>query len=243
MEIAPGLHRVGDDVIAAYLMVDDAGVTVVDAGLPGYRRELRRELAAIGRTEHDIRAILLTHADADHVGFAEAVRADSGARVYSSAADVERATGRERAPKTRMPRAKLAPTLRFIWTGLTHAGRSRPIAEVTAVADGETLAVPGRPRAVAVPGHTPGSICWVSEDLDAVFVGDALTTRHVLTGHRGPQDAPFSEDESLARQSLDRLRGLAVRHVLPGHGPVWSGGVPSLLAEIQASRRAPTGGA
>lgn len=240
MEIAPGLHRIGDDVIAAYLMVDDTGVTVVDAALPGYRRELRRELAAIGRTEGDIRAILLTHADADHVGFAEAVRADTGATVYASAADVERATGREQAPKTRMPRPKLAPTLRFVWAGLTHAGRSLPIVEVTAVADGDTLAVPGRPRALAVPGHTPGSLSWISEDFDAVFVGDALTTRHVLTGRVGPQDAPFSEDEEGALESLDRLRGLELRHVLPGHGPVWSNGVPQLLAEIEASRSATT---
>ncbi|WP_433676834.1 MBL fold metallo-hydrolase [Microbacterium gorillae] len=240
MEIAPGLHRVGDDVIAAYLMVDDTGVTVVDAALPGYRRELRRELAMIGRTEDDIRAILLTHADADHVGFAEAVRAASGATVYTSAEDVARATGNEQAPKTRMPRPKLLPTLRFVWTGLTHDGRSLPIAAVTAVADGEALAVPGRPRAVAVPGHTPGSLCWVSEDFDAVFVGDALTTRHVLTGRVGPQDAPFSEDERRARQSLDRLGELEVQYVLPGHGPVWSNGVPRLLAEIEASRSAGT---
>ncbi len=236
MKIAPGLHRVGDDVIAAYLMVDDSGVTVVDAALPGYRRELRRELAGIGKTEDDIRAILLTHADPDHVGFAEAVRVATGATVYASAADAERATGREREPKTATPRMKLAPTLRFVWAGLTHAGRARPITAVTTVADGETLAVPGRPRALAVPGHTPGSLCWVSQSLGAVFVGDALTTRHVLTGRVGAQDAPFSEDEAGARTSVERLRALDVRYVLPGHGPVWSAGVPQLLAEIRAGR-------
>ena len=37
-----------------------------------------------------------------------------------------------------------------------------PIAEVSTFGDGETIDVPGRPRAVHAPGHTEGSAscCW-----------------------------------------------------------------------------------
>ena len=38
MKLGPGLHRIGNDIVAAYLVETDAGVTVVDAGLPGHWR-------------------------------------------------------------------------------------------------------------------------------------------------------------------------------------------------------------
>ncbi len=53
---------------------------------------------------------------------------------------------------------------------------------------------PGSPRIIGMPGHSPGSIAIHVPAADAVFVGDALTTRHVLTGEHGPQPAPFTDD-------------------------------------------------
>ena len=37
----------GDDLVAAYLVLDDTGVLVVDAGLSGHWRPLLRELAGL----------------------------------------------------------------------------------------------------------------------------------------------------------------------------------------------------
>ena len=51
--IAPSLHRLGEPIVSSYLVADDSGVTIIDAGLPGYwgdlpvmRRLLRLGLAA-----------------------------------------------------------------------------------------------------------------------------------------------------------------------------------------------------
>ena len=49
MQLAPGLNRVGNDIIACYLVVADQGITLVDAGLPGHWKDLRAELASLGR--------------------------------------------------------------------------------------------------------------------------------------------------------------------------------------------------
>jgi glyoxylase-like metal-dependent hydrolase (beta-lactamase superfamily II) len=68
---------------------------------------------------------------------------------------------------------------------------------------------------------------------DAIFVGDALTTRHVLTGQRGPQPAPFTDDPQQALTSLSRLEGLQASWVLPGHGTPWAGGVEEAVREIR----------
>ncbi|WP_181727320.1 NAD(P)H-dependent oxidoreductase [Streptomyces sp. PT12] len=60
--------------MAAYLVVTDEGITAVDAGFPGFWRPLLRELTAIGATPGDIRGVVLTHGDVDHLGYAERLR-------------------------------------------------------------------------------------------------------------------------------------------------------------------------
>src|SRR5436309_1933782 len=75
MRIAPGIHRVGgNSMINAYLAEEGGEVTLIDAGLPGYYKDLDSELAAMGRAPGDVRALVLTHGHSDHVGFAERLR-------------------------------------------------------------------------------------------------------------------------------------------------------------------------
>ena len=75
MELAPSIRRLGNGMINVYLLEEAGGVTIVDTGAPGYySRDLPAELAAMGRTLADVRAVVLTHAHSDHLGFAERIR-------------------------------------------------------------------------------------------------------------------------------------------------------------------------
>lgn len=235
MELAPGLHRIGNDMIAAYLVEGAAGITVIDAALAGHWRALVRELAAMGRTADDIRAVVLTHGDSDHLGFAERLRRDHGVPVYVHEADAARARGEE-SSKPAWGARRLGPMLQFLGYAMAMGGmRTRFVASVTTVVDGEVLDVPGKPRILAVPGHSPGSIAIHVPAVGAVFVGDALTTRNVLTGVRGPQPAPFTDDPARAHDSLERLRATGAKWVLPGHGAPWSGGVDAAVDAVRAA--------
>jgi glyoxylase-like metal-dependent hydrolase (beta-lactamase superfamily II) len=64
-------------------------------------------------------------------------------------------------------------------------------------------------------------------------MGDAMTTRSVMTGSVGPALAPFTVDPERALASLDALDGLSAALVLPGHGDPWTGGLPAALAAIR----------
>ena len=86
MQIAPSLHRIGNDLVAAYLVLDDDGVTVVDAGLAGHRRALVRELASVGRGLEDVRGVVLTHEGHQFVRHART--------IMSAVADAAFAVGR-----------------------------------------------------------------------------------------------------------------------------------------------------
>src|SRR6478735_5509857 len=121
MRLGPHLHRIGNDVVAAYLVVTPEGVTLIDAGLPGHWDDLQTELAAIDRTPADVKGLVLTHGDSDHIGFAERLRREHGVPVYVHAADAERAKGGDK-PKTSMGPMRLGPTLGFFGYALRKRG-------------------------------------------------------------------------------------------------------------------------
>jgi glyoxylase-like metal-dependent hydrolase (beta-lactamase superfamily II) len=242
MRLGPHLHRIGNDIVAAYLIDTDEGVTLIDAGLSGQFRELTGELSGMGRSLKDIRGVILTHGDSDHIGFAERLRRDDGVPIFIHGADAARARGASK-PKTTRGRVRLGATARFLWYAGRKGGfRTTYLTEVTEIQDGQVLDLPGTPRIIAMPGHSPGSIAVHSPVADAVFVGDALTTRHVLTGLHGPQPAPFTDDPAQALASLERLAGLDATWVLPGHGTPWNGGVPEAIRRINAAAAAERAG-
>lgn len=235
MKLAPHLHRLGNDIVAAYLIDLPEGITLVDAGLPGHWKDLQRELAEIGRPLSDVRGLVLTHGDNDHIGFAERLRERTGAPVYIHAGDTHRVRTGEK-PKTPMGPARIGPLLKFTAYGLRkNAMRTRYVQEVIEVADGDTLDLPGAPVIIGMPGHSAGSVAVHIPAADAVFVGDALTTRHVLTGREGAQPAPFTDEPAEALASLDRLAGVEASWVLPGHGAPFRGTPTEAAAAVRAA--------
>jgi glyoxylase-like metal-dependent hydrolase (beta-lactamase superfamily II) len=239
MRIASGLYRVGSDIVNTYLVVDEDGVTIIDAGLPGYWKPLQAELAAIGKSLDDVRALILTHGDTDHIGFAAQLQREKGVAAYIHEADVDRARLKVKKPTFGWGPVKFGPLAGFMWYSARHGGlRIPPATELKTVADNDVLDVPGSPRIIHTPGHTPGSIAVHVPAVDALFLGDTMTTRNVLTGVTGPKPAPFTLEPGQAVASLDRIDAVDATWVLPGHGPAWDGGVPEAIRLI---REAATG--
>ena len=141
MLIGNGIHRIGtSDMINAYLLEEGGQVTIVDAGLPGYWGDLPAELAAMGRTLDDVRAVLLTHGHSDHVGFAERIRRERGVPIHILDSDAALARGEVGNPSRSMGPVRIGPLLRFFWYGLRRgASRGAVIAEVSTFGDGATL--------------------------------------------------------------------------------------------------------
>ena len=236
MRVAPGIHRLGPGLVNSYLLEDRDAVTIVDAGAPGYWNALPAELAAMGRRLDDVRAVVLTHAHTDHIGFAERLRKERGVPVHVHRDDV---------PLTRKPAypgfkgsINIVATLRFVAFALRNGmARIPPILEVSTFADGEVIDVPGRPRVLHVPGHSEGMSALHVASRDTVFLGDAFVTLDVLSGATGPRMSPFNADRHRAYDSLARLDGIEARLVLPGHGAPWTDGLREALARVRAAGR------
>ena len=234
MQLAPSLHRIGSTLVNSYLVEAGGLVTIIDAGLPGYWSDLPRELAAMGRSLDDVRAVVLTHGDTDHIGFAERIRRERNVPVYVHELDAGRARGEVRKPSSGWGPIKPRALLGFLlYTGRKGGLRIKPLTQVATFTEG-TLDVPGAPRVIHLPGHTPGSVAIHVPAVDAIFLGDAFTTRSVLTGTKGLQPGPFTLDPDQAKASLAKLEGLEATWVLPGHGEPWTGGLPEALRQLRS---------
>ena len=235
-KIARGIHRIGVySLVTAYLLEVGGEVTLIDAAMPGYYGDLPRELAAMGRTIDDVRAVVLTHGHTDHVGFAEQLRRARKVPVWIHELDRDYAAGEIKPKRTTGPQ-RVTPLLEFIWLAVRRRGLGMKAVKVMSTfSDGATLDVPGAPRVVLVPGHTAGSAALFAEQHGAVFVGDALATYAVTTGRHAPQIAPFTGDPPQALKSLARLENLAAPLVLPGHGDAWTQGIGEAVRQIRAT--------
>jgi glyoxylase-like metal-dependent hydrolase (beta-lactamase superfamily II) len=240
MQIAKGLHRVGSDIVNSYLIADQDGVTIIDAGLPGYWKLVQAELGAMGKSLGDVRALILTHGDTDHIGFAARLQRETGVAASVHEADADRARLKIKKPNTGWGPVKIGPLAGFLWYSARRGGlRPQPVTELQTIADGDVLDVPGSPRIIHTPGHTPGSVAVHVPAVDALFLGDTMTTRNVLTGVTGPKPAPFTLDPKQAVASLDRIESVDATWLLPGHGPAWDGGVPEAVRLIREAAAEP----
>jgi glyoxylase-like metal-dependent hydrolase (beta-lactamase superfamily II) len=127
MKIAPGIHRIGENsMINAYLVEQAGEVTIIDAGVPGYYNDIDRELAAMGRTPADVRALILTHGHSDHIGFAERLRRERRIPVSVHEADAALARGEVPNPAKGYGPVKLGPLLASCGSPSCTVGCARP---------------------------------------------------------------------------------------------------------------------
>jgi glyoxylase-like metal-dependent hydrolase (beta-lactamase superfamily II) len=240
MQVQEGVHRLTGGVVNFYLIEEGGRLLLVDSGAPGDWELLVRTLATLGRKLGDLEAVLLTHAHSDHIGLAERARTSAEASVWVHQADAALAEGEK-------PGRNDGRTTSYLLRGAFYrtlfsllrrgAGRIVPVKEVSTFADGETLALPGRPRVVHAPGHTPGSAAVLLERQRVLLTGDVLATWNPLTGRPGPQVMPsgLNRDTPQAIRSLDVLDGVPADVLLPGHGEPWTGGAAEAVRLARAA--------
>ena len=233
-EVVPGLFRIPlpytfASSVNVLAIPGPEGILLVDAGHDSEpaREAFDAQLRALGLRRADIRAVFLTHADHDHVGFARALNEETGARVLIHPLELDRG------PLWRGSLAWLAAN------GYPGAGQERPPEPpalpdaVELVEDGAELAWAGfRFLLIHCPGHTPGLLCAFDERRRLL-----LSTDHVLraaptpVGLFGPDGDPLEDYLG----SLQRLRGLPAEIVVPGHGRAFAG-LEGRLDEVAAGR-------
>lgn len=229
LRVADGIWRLGTSYINWYLIRDGDAFTLVDTGLPRYWPQLLGLLTSLDAGVDQIAAIVITHHHPDHRGNISRASRTVPKPPLAHRADAPFLKGEERLRVRGLYRFLWRPWYLGYFVHLLKNGvaSAETASEVTHVGDGDELDIPGHPRVVYVPGHTPGSCALHLEDKSVLISGDALVTLDTSTGFRGPSiiRGPVTHDADLAMRSLERIEETSAETVLPGHGEPWREGI------------------
>jgi glyoxylase-like metal-dependent hydrolase (beta-lactamase superfamily II) len=214
-------------VLVYALELRGGGVAIVDAGWNTEEAwaALGDGLSAAGGTIADVRAVMVTHIHPDHYGLAGRVREASGAWIGLHPADAVMLEARygdtdelvanmlrllvdSGVPEDRLPDLALASMA--VKSMVTMA------APDVLFEDGKDIDLPGWPlRTIWTPGHSPGHVCFYSEDHHLLISGDHVLPRITpnISVHAQQHSNPLGD----YLESLLKVRNLGTQEVLPGH--------------------------
>jgi glyoxylase-like metal-dependent hydrolase (beta-lactamase superfamily II)/predicted ester cyclase len=204
-----------------YLIEDDGGMTMFDAGA----RTMTRAVASAGARLGGIRRVVLGHGHTDHRGSAPAL----GVPVLCHPDEVQDAEG---SGGFRYWPADLAGVPfgtrqvqkllhRYAWDG-------GPVQISGTVSEGDEVA---GFRVVHLPGHAPGQIGLWRESDRLALCSDCVYTIDMWGRDCAPQlpAATYNYDTEQARASVRKLAALEPAAVWPGHAKPITGDVRSQL--------------
>lgn len=179
----------------AYIIKDNE-IILIDTGLPWEGKGLLKELKSLDIKPEDIKHILITHHDVDHVGNLSLIEKESNAHIWASKEDIPYIYGDKR-------RHGLKKYLSYIMK-IKKPEKILPYPEDQRVDNIEVI---------PTPGHTPGHVCLLYKDV--LFVGDILKTSK---GQLEPMKSFMNWNTPILKESIKKLNDFHFKWICPAHG-------------------------
>ena len=203
-EIFPGLYAVTRMSCNCFIIESKPDeLTVIDTGMPGSTRAILEGAKSLNYEPEQIKHILITHADIDHIGSLADLTQSTGATVYAGKESVHYIENAKTPPHV--------PSFMGAMTGLFQ--KKAKVNEI--FDDNDTLDIADGILAIHVPGHTPENYNFFWRKEGVLFGADlffALTKNLTLS----PSPLTWNRDELY--KSARRALALAPKYICPGHG-------------------------
>ncbi|MDQ3704561.1 MAG: MBL fold metallo-hydrolase [Chloroflexota bacterium] len=185
--------NVGYDSTNYYVIADTLPRLLVDVGWPGTLPKLRHACERMGVSLPEVKHLLVTHYHPDHAGLVQELKR-TGTKLI--VADIQVAA-------IPLLRTYMKPQHNYV-----DIDPSGNIVLVLEESRAFLASVGIRGEIISTPGHSDDSITLVLDD-GAAFTGDPT-----------PLMAAPDNEESVIRESWEKIRALGAKTIYPGHGPV-----------------------
>lgn len=232
MEVAPGIHRIqcplGDRFVCLYLLVGRTAALLIDTGLDETPRAyLLPYLAQIGVPVEQIRYVLTSHADYDHVaGNRSLQELAPDARFLCHALDQAMVEDLELILRDRYE--ELGPAHGFYESDAAKAAMratSRTVPVDMTLRGGETIRLDDgwQVEVWHTPGHSRGHVTVHDPRSHSLIICDAALGQAVLTSTGQPAFPPTYRFVDSYVASVQRLQAAQPALLLTSHYPVYAG--------------------
>ena len=224
-----------ESIIHPVLLWDSEGATLVDTGMPGQLDALTKGIEAAGVSLGDIRRVILTHQDLDHIGgLPEVLRAvGDGVEVWAHEEDKPYIEGDK--PLIKMNRERMSQMMESM-----PEAQQRQVEQILSnppsgkvdrsLEDGEELSIyEGGVEVIYTPGHTPGHLSLFVREEKLLISGDEL---RVEEGELVGPSEPVTPDMESANASLSKLADYEIDYVLTYHGGYYGPDASARIEEL-----------
>ncbi len=213
-----GITNISLGGVNCYLLKAGDGFILVDTGITGRRATLEQALESAGCKPGNLKLVVLTHGDVDHAGNCVYLRQKYAMPIAMQAGDVamvehgDMGRSRKAKPDRMSALGRVVMLLSQVMVFFGGVDQLETFQPDILLEDGQDLSGYGcQAKIVHLPGHSPGSIGILTADGDLVC-GDFLMNMTRPALHF------MIDDLAAAKASLEKLNGLGVKMVYPGHG-------------------------
>ena len=208
--VIKGVHVVPMGLANAFLIEDDEGLTLIDAGFPGKEAIVFGAIRGLGRSSAKLKHLIFTHGHPDHIGSAAAIVRETGATTYMHPLDMPMAeSGGPFRPMKPAPGLLGQVLCRLFFD---PAKRVEPVVIDQPLTAGDTLPIAGGIEVIHVPGHCAGQVALLWHRGRMLFAGD------VGSNLMGLGDPLGFENLEEGRASQRKLASLSFDAAGFGHG-------------------------
>jgi glyoxylase-like metal-dependent hydrolase (beta-lactamase superfamily II) len=179
----------------AYLILGEKTI-LVDTGRPGQGKGILNDLKFMNVNPQDVKHILITHHDVDHVGNLAFLQQATGAKVWASEEDIP-----------------------YIYGEKNREGLKRFVSFIMRVKKPENINSYNKDQkidnieVIPTPGHTPGHVCLLYDGV--LFAGDLFRTSK---GKISPMKSFMNWNDSILKESITKISNYDFEWICPAHG-------------------------
>jgi glyoxylase-like metal-dependent hydrolase (beta-lactamase superfamily II) len=181
-------------------LIKNKETILIDTGYPRKFNSILKEIESLNIDPKNIKHILLTHHDLDHIGNAALLQEETGATLWASKKDMPYILG----DKSRSGVRRIVTLLMRVKLQTVKKPR-----KVKSYSDQKIDNI----KIILTPGHTSGHVSFLYKDI--LFAGDLVRNSNGIL--KKPPKMGNSDEKSL-NESIRKMSEYSFKWVCPAHG-------------------------